>query len=61
MQQTNTAAQDGTVYNSIFFAEKFTNGPYQIQNPGDQIKVTLNVSLDWLYICLLYTSDAADE
>ena len=46
MQQTNTAAQDGTVYNSIFFAEKFTNGPYQIQNPGDQIKVTLNVSLD---------------
>ena len=46
MQQTQTTAQDGTIYNSIFFAEKFTNGPYQIQNPGDQIKVTLNVSLD---------------
>ena len=37
---------DATLYNSIFFAEKFTNGPYSIQNSGDQIKVTLNVSLD---------------
>ena len=37
---------DATLYNSIFFAEKFTNGPYSIQNAGDQIKVTLNVSLD---------------
>ena len=37
---------DATLYSSIFFAEQFTNGPYQIQNPGDQIKVTLNVSLD---------------
>ena len=46
MQQTNTAAQDGTAYSSIFFAEQFTNGPYAIQNSGDQIKVTLNVSLD---------------
>ena len=46
MQQTNTAAQDGTAYSSIFFAEQFTNGPYAIQNNGDQIKVTLNVSLD---------------
>ncbi len=46
MQQTNTAAQDGTAYPSIFFAEQFTNGPYAIQNSGDQIKVTLNVSLD---------------
>lgn len=35
-----------TLYSSIFFAEKFTNGPYNIQNSGDQIKVTLNVSLD---------------
>jgi hypothetical protein len=35
-----------TLYSSIFFAEKFTNGPYNIQNNGDQIKVTLNVSLD---------------
>lgn len=35
-----------TLYNSIFFAERFTNGPYNIQNNGDQIKVTLNISLD---------------
>jgi len=35
-----------TLYSSIFFAERFTNGPYAIQNTGDQIKVTLNVSLD---------------
>jgi hypothetical protein len=34
------------------FLEKFTNGPYYIQNNGDQIKITLNVSLSWyiLYI-----------
>jgi len=37
---------DATLYSSIFFAERFTNGPYAIQNSGDQIKVTLNVSLD---------------
>jgi len=37
---------NSTLYPSIFFAEKFTNGPYAIQNDGDQIKVTLNVSLD---------------
>jgi len=37
---------DATLYSSIFFAERFTNGPYAIQNDGDQIKVTLNVSLD---------------
>tara|TARA_X000001036_G_scaffold388485_1_gene384819 strand:+ start:740 stop:2164 length:1425 start_codon:yes stop_codon:yes gene_type:complete len=37
---------DSTLYSSIFFAERFTNGPYAIQNDGDQIKVTLNVSLD---------------
>ena len=37
---------DVTLYDSIFFAERFTNGPYAIQNKGDQIKVTLNVSLD---------------
>ena len=35
-----------TLYSSIMFAERFTNGPYPIQNNGDQIKVTLNVSLD---------------
>ena len=35
-----------TLYSSIMFAERFTNGPYPIQNNGDQIKVTLNISLD---------------
>lgn len=35
-----------TLYSSIMFAERFTNGPYNIQNNGDQIKVTLNISLD---------------
>jgi hypothetical protein len=29
------------------YAERFTNGPYSIQNNGDQIKITLNVALDW--------------
>jgi len=47
---TTTPALDGTgkltLYSAIFFAERFTNGPYEIQNQGDQIKVTLNVSLD---------------
>ena len=47
---TTTPALDGsgdaTLYSSIFFAERFTNGPYNVQNDGDQIKVTLNVSLD---------------
>ena len=37
---------DATLYSSIMFAERFTNGPYPIQNNGDQIKITLNVSLD---------------
>jgi hypothetical protein len=41
-----TGEGDATLYSSIFFAERFTNGPYNIQNDGDQIKVTLNVSLD---------------
>lgn len=47
---TTTPAIDGygdaTLHSSIFYAERFTNGPYNIQNPGDQIKVTLNVSLE---------------
>ena len=47
---TTTKALNGTgsltLYSAIFFAERFTNGPYAIQNAGDQIKVTLNVSLD---------------
>ena len=34
------------IYDSIMYEEKFTNGPYYIQNNGDQIKITLNVSLD---------------
>jgi hypothetical protein len=29
------------------YAERFTNGPYAVQNNGDQIKITLNVALDW--------------
>lgn len=44
----STAAATGggvVIYDSIMFLEKFTNGPYFIQNNGDQIKVTLNVSL----------------
>jgi hypothetical protein len=47
---TTTPALDGTgdltLYSSIMFSERFTNGPYPIQNNGDQIKVTLNISLD---------------
>jgi hypothetical protein len=47
---TTTPALNGsgaaTLYSSIFFAERFTNGPYNVQNNGDQIKVTLNISLD---------------
>ncbi len=35
-----------TLYSSIMYAERFTNGPYSIQNNGDQIKITLNVALD---------------
>lgn len=35
-----------TIYDSIMFLERFTNGPYLIQNNGDQIKITLKVSLD---------------
>jgi len=46
LQTASAGTKDGTAYSSIFFAEKFTNGPYSIQNSGDQIKVTLNVSLD---------------
>lgn len=41
-----TGGSNGVViYDSIMFLEKFTNGPYFIQNNGDQIKITLNVSL----------------
>lgn len=47
---TTTPALQGsgtaTLLNSVFYAERFTNGPYRIQNPGDEIKVTLNVTLE---------------
>lgn len=47
---TTTPALEGsgaaTLYSSIMLAERFTNGPYNVQNNGDQIKVTLNISLD---------------
>ena len=35
-----------TLYSSIMYAERFTNGPYTVSNPGDQIKITLNVALE---------------
>jgi hypothetical protein len=35
-----------TLFPNIFYSESFTNGPYNIQNNGDQIKITLNVSLE---------------
>jgi hypothetical protein len=34
------------LYSSIMYAERFVNGPYNVQNNGDQIKITLNVALD---------------
>lgn len=49
MTGTTSTPQNGvgtcTLYPSIFYAERFTNGPYSIANNGDQIKVTLNVEL----------------
>jgi len=41
-----TGNSDVTLYSAIMYAERFTNGPYEIQNNGDQIKITLNISLD---------------
>lgn len=35
-----------TLYSSIMYAERFTNGPYTISNPGDQIRITLNVAVE---------------
>jgi len=35
-----------TLYSSIMYAERFSNGPYEIQNNGDQIRITLNIALD---------------
>jgi hypothetical protein len=34
------------VSGKLMWAEKFTNGPYNIQNNGDQIKVTPNITLE---------------
>jgi len=44
----NTVAglNTATLFSSVMYAERFTNGPYTIQNNGDQIKITLNVALD---------------
>ena len=42
----NVGLDTCTLYSSIMYAERFTNGPYSIQNNGDQIKITLNVALD---------------
>ena len=42
----NLGLNTATLYSSIMYAERFTNGPYNIQNNGDQIKITLNVALD---------------
>jgi len=42
----NAGLDTCTLYSSIMYAERFTNGPYSIQNNGDQIKITLNVALD---------------
>ena len=44
-QSPTVAGANVTIYDSIMFLERFTNGPYLIQNNGDQIKITLNVSL----------------
>jgi hypothetical protein len=35
-----------TLYNSIVFAERFTNGPYTVRQNNDTIKVSLNISLN---------------
>jgi hypothetical protein len=43
---SNLGLGTATLYSSIMYAERFTNGPYTIQNNGDQIKITLNVALD---------------
>lgn len=36
----------GTTSGEIKYAERFTNGPYNIQNNGDQIKITPNFTFD---------------
>ena len=43
---TIVGLNSATLYSSVMYAERFTNGPYTIQNNGDQIKITLNVALD---------------
>ena len=45
-QNASAGVSTATLYSSIMYAERFTNGPYSIQNNGDQIKITLNVALD---------------
>lgn len=46
LSNANAGLNTCTLYSSIMYAERFTNGPYTISNNGDQIKITLNVSLD---------------
>ncbi len=46
IENNNAGVGTATLYSSIMYAERFTNGPYTIQNNGDQIKITLNVALD---------------
>ena len=46
VENAATGVGTATLYSSIMYAERFTNGPYTIQNNGDQIKITLNVALD---------------
>ena len=43
IENNNAGVGTATLYSSIMYAERFTNGPYTIQNNGDQIKITLNV------------------
>jgi hypothetical protein len=31
---------------ALMWAERFTNGPFNIQNNGDEIRVTLNITLE---------------
>lgn len=35
-----------SVSGSLMWAERFTNGPFNIQNSGDEIRVTLQITLE---------------
>jgi len=34
------------VSGELMWSERFTNGPFNIQNPGDEIRVTLNITIE---------------